>query len=263
MQKINSWFKKFRFILRPYLVRPSKRSLPDFIIIGAQKSGTSSLSYNLGNHPDIYIANANGYGNGELHFFDREKYWNRGSDWYKGHFPNSTMVQGEKTPRYLFADKCHQRMYRLVPNAQLIILLRNPVNRAYSQWNHYNQSIEQGINIWHWQHCSFEECIRTKTEVLNRGKYINQIMNILMFYPKKQIYIGIAEKFQSDPQREFNNILSFLGVTEKPIHLRNRHVRSYPEPMQEETRAFLQKIYRPLNEELFDFLGYEVEEWNT
>lgn len=247
--------------MRPYLVRPSKRNYPDFIIIGAQKSGTTTLSYNLNYHPGIYVARTEK--RPELHFFNHEKYWELGPEWYKGHFPKGSLIQGEKTPEYLFSDKCHKRMHQLVPNAKLIILLRNPVDRAYSQWNHYNQVSKQKKIDFNWQQCSFKEGIRSRVDLIDRGKYMNQIKKLLMFYPRDQVHIGIAEKLKNDPHSEFNNILSFLDVAVRPIYFHNCHVRTYPAPMQEETRALLQDLYRPFNQQLFDFLGYEVEEWSA
>ncbi len=115
------------------------RVLPDFVVIGAQRSGTTSLYNNLVEHPQIASCIRK-----EVHYFDA--YFERGSYWYRGHFPRAAelrrlarrhgapVLTGEATPMYLFDPPCRRRLAELVPDAKLLVLLRDPVAREYSQY---------------------------------------------------------------------------------------------------------------------------------
>ncbi len=106
------------------------RRLPDFIILGAQRAGTSSLYYYLSQHPQILPAVRK-----ELHFFD--DHYRRGLGWYRSQFPTRGArgtITGEATPYYLSHPHAPARIQRLLPQARLIVLLRNPVERAISHY---------------------------------------------------------------------------------------------------------------------------------
>ena len=105
--------------------------LPNFVIIGAQKSGTTSLSYYLQEHPEIYVYPK------EIHFFDdRDGTYEHGLEFYSGFFAESQGAKaiGECTPCYIYAEQPPERMYEAIPNAKLILIARNPVDRAYSNY---------------------------------------------------------------------------------------------------------------------------------
>lgn len=260
-QQIIDWSKWLRFYFKPYLIPHSKKNLPGFLIIGAQKSGTSSLFYNMNMHPDVYMAAAPNFS--EVKFFSLEIRWQKGINWYMGHFTQSNCLQGEKDPECLFYKKCHSRMHQVIPHAKLIILLRNPVDRAYSQWNHYNQIYETYSRNWGWQYTDFETAITKSKEVIKRGEYIDQITSLLNFFPREQVYIGIAEKLRRHPHKELAKIFSFVEVSPSPCKFQNRLIGKYPCPMKEETRKLLQNHFKPINERLFNFLGYSVPEWES
>ena len=133
------------------------RMMPDFIIIGTQKGGTTSLYRYLIDHPNIapiYIK--------EPHYFDI--HFHKGIGWYRSHFPTAVekyyarhvekhdLITGEASPYYLFHPRAPQRVAKTLPKAKLIILLRNPVDRAYSQYQH--QLRQPGV-----EPLSFEEAI--------------------------------------------------------------------------------------------------------
>src|SRR5947208_4822180 len=117
------------------------RLLPDFLVIGAQRGGTTSLYHYLQAHPCIKLANTK-----DTHFFDKK--YNKGLTWYRGHFPiwlekayaqqvrRQTFVMGEASPSYLFHPHVPKRVKQALPHVKLIVLLRNPVDRAYSQYYH-------------------------------------------------------------------------------------------------------------------------------
>ena len=105
--------------------------LPGFLIVGGQKCGTTAARFNLGQHPHIAFTPSAPNQRHELHFFDNEQSWPCGVDWYATHFSQSAPLIGETAPNYL-SSTCAKRIYTTLPNARLIVLLRNPVDRAYS-----------------------------------------------------------------------------------------------------------------------------------
>jgi hypothetical protein len=117
------------------LNRISLRAKPAFLIIGAQKCGTSALHTHLAKHPQIVPGCQK-----EIHFFDQEAHYQKGAIWYHLHFPsleglNPGTIAFEATPHYLYAPGTAERIHRYDPHMQLIVLLRNPIERAYSAWN--------------------------------------------------------------------------------------------------------------------------------
>src|SRR5579863_2670833 len=139
----------------------SLRLLPDFLVIGTQRGGTTALYHSLQTHPYIKPATTT-----DTHFFDKK--FNKGLTWYRGHFPTSVeryyaqrlrrhaFLTGEASSSYLFYPHTPGRVARALPHVKLIVLLRNPVDRAYSQYFH---AIELGHET-----LSFEEAIQDEEE---------------------------------------------------------------------------------------------------
>jgi hypothetical protein len=242
------------------MVESSHRG-PDFIIVGAQKCGTSALKRNLEMHDAISMAE------GEIHFFNRPAKWSKGFDWYTGHFTRTDKVQGEKTPDYLDDPSAAQRIAGAFPEVKLIILLRDPVTRAYSHWNHMMQRIESTAKRG-WEDVSFEEGIARAsrgvtpfTRLLDKGHYVEQVRRYADNFPREQIFIGIQERFLSNGAEELARVFRFLGVEELPVKPEKRHVRTYDAPINPATRQQLLQYFAPFNARLFEFLGEDVPEW--
>lgn len=202
------------------------RSLPDFLIIGTQKAGTSSLAFYLSQYPNIKFSYYK-----EVHFFDKN--YSLGLDWYKSFFPfkltNRNNVIGEATPFYLFHPHCPLRIKESLPDVKLIVLLRNPIDRAIS---HFNMQVRYGNEI----NTNFEEAImfgdaRTEKEMkktiedetynnralqrfsyLERGKYYKQIENWFNYFNQDQFLILNSEDFFSNPVNTLNEVSVFLGI---------------------------------------------------
>ena len=246
-------------------------TLPDFLIIGAQKSGTTTLWYLMDQHPRVYMAKSDKRPVEELHFFDHDANWSQGIDWYRSHFFYPEQRQGEKTPNYLSNLTAHERMYAAVPEAQLIVMLRNPVARAYSAWNQFNQQAEISSR-WGWEVVTFEQAMARGVreqrdwafvDLVKSGMYIVQIKHLLQFYSREQIHIVISERFRQTPEDEYRKVLTFLGLTPAgTIRFEDRNVRRYSQPMMQLTRERLGQFYQPYNELLFEFLGERVSEWD-
>lgn len=237
------------------LFTPKKGKLPDFLIIGSMKCGTTSLVKYLSAHPKVFIAKIV-FGS-EFHFFDSYKYY-FGTNFYKSFFTQTDKVQGEKTPKYIFKLACHAKMFKTLPKAKLILILRNPIDRAYSQWNHHNYF----KNRRDWTITSFEEALSFEPELIERGKYIDQIEHLLRYYPREQLHIIILERFKKNIQRGCDELFTFLDLPAyKILDESPDNVIPYTKPMQAITREKLKASFAPFNERLFTLLGFRISEW--
>jgi hypothetical protein len=255
--------------------------LPNFIIIGGQRCGTTTLYNYLARHP--HIAPASGK---ELHFFDLS--YERGQTWYQTHFPTKLyqqfrqikgtrpLITGESSPYYLFHPHVPQRVAAMCPSAKLIVLLRNPVDRAYS---HYYHEIRWGFEVA----SSFEEAINMETDrmdgeldklladenyysfshhhhtYLTRGIYIDQLQNWLNYFPREQIFILSSEQFYEQTPAMFRNIVQFLDLPAwKPAKYKNYNQANNPD-IPPATRERLTEYFKPHNARLYEFLGERFE----
>ncbi len=258
------------------------RGLPDFVIIGAMKSGTTSLYDFVVRHPAIEPALRK-----ELHYFSL--FHHRGELWYRSNFPTNRtknsftkktgqrLLSGEATVDYLFYPEVPARMRKILPDVKLIVILRNPIDRAYSHYHHnisrknnellsFEKAIEleekrwlkermanQGLEVFtqHYHHNSY----------LARGIYADQLENWFNHYPREQFLILTTQDFRKNPHRTLNQIFEFLEVS--PFHvdnLKDLNVKDYEE-MNTDTRYHLIEYFRPHNERLFKLLQRDFD-WN-
>lgn len=256
------------------------RLLPDFLIIGTQRGGTTSLYHYLQAHPCIGPASTK-----EVHFFDMR--FHKGLAWYRGHFPSRieqyaveqahghSLVTGEATALYLFHPHAPKRVAEALPFVKLIVLLRNPVNRALS---HYYHAIKHGQET-----LSFEEAIqgeeqRTAQEreklladeryeslayrhrsYLTRGIYVDQLQVWMNLFAREQFLILKSEDFYADPDATLKLVLAFLNVPETKLQLSKQayqahNANTYPE-MEPALRKRLIAYFEPHNARLYDYLG--------
>ena len=253
------------------------RLLPDFLIIGGKKCGTSSLYNYLAEHPRVAPAFRK-----EVHFFDNAA--NPGALRYRAYFPTSAyksyvrrrrgsgFLTGEATPYYLFYPLAPKRVRRIVPGAKLVALLRNPVDRAYS---HYYHEVRRGT-----EDASFEEAIEHETQrlsgeregilradgydslnhrrysYLSRGMYVDQIRNWREHFPEEQLLILRSEDLYSDTASVVGRTLEFLGLPAADLGEYGAVNRGgYRDRMDAATREYLIDYFRPHNERLYDYLG--------
>lgn len=197
--------------------------LPNFIICGAQKSGTTSLFHYLSKHPKVFLPQIK-----ELKYFS--DFYDKGTPWYAEFFAGAQADQliGEVSPQYmLHADVVAKRMYELIPAAKLVFVLRNPVERAYSM---YNFDIQRGKynDIWN---KSFEQILAETRghEYLKNGEYSRQIAHFLQYYSKESIQLLIFEDLIEDPARELQKLYRFLqvpsNVADLPVENKTRVLR--------------------------------------
>ena len=231
------------------------RQLPAFIIPGAQKSGTNAIRFNLKKHPQISMPDR------EIHFFSREENWNLGLKWYREHFQDHHLLLGEKTPNYLPSTAAATRLNWLMPDVKFVVVLRNPIDRAYSHWNHYNLISEKSAN-WGWEVVEFEDCLKQKDFVRKNGHYANHLERFFEHFPREQFLILVSERLRSQPEQEFQRICEFLNVEPPAYMFESRHERSYETSMRPTTRRMLAEYYRPEDEKLFQLLGESFPEWS-
>ena len=251
-------------------------ALPNFIIIGGQKCGTTSLYRLLVQHPQV-----EGGALKEIHYFDNR--FDKGIDWYRRQFPEPRWMNGHKTitgeatPAYLFLPYIPERVKEAAPEVRLIAILRNPVNRAYS---HYHQKLRLGVETR-----SFEEAVgaeearlrdrhdimpgfeyaadsgRRLSSYLARGIYVDQLVRWSKLFDDEQLLVLKSEDFFGRREETVRRILGFLGLpewTEPSGEVRNRgRSKSGYAPMEPTTRRRLEEFFEPHNQRLYEYLGVD------
>jgi hypothetical protein len=238
-------------------VTSTLRLLPHFLIIGAQRSGTSFLFHYLCRHPNVRKPLMK-----EIHFFDLN--FAKGMRWYQAHFPfkGKEIITGEASPYYLFYPDTPKRVAAFLPGVKIIILLRNPVDRAYS---HYRHGLKEG-----WETLSFEEALdQEDTRIKNkpghqrfsytsRGIYADQLIKWSEYVPLSEMLILKSEQLFSNPGDTLRKTQNFLELPEwHPRKYRPPARTPYP-PMSSSTRRRLCEFFKPHNERLYRLLGTDL-----
>jgi hypothetical protein len=234
---------------------PDVGALPDFVIIGAQKGGTSFLYHLLTLHPLVEPAARK-----ELHFFDNPELFDHGAEWYQRCFPRlgskdgQRSITGEATPYYLFDPPVAKRMAQMVPKARLIALLRNPIDRAYS---HYQMQVKRGT-----EPRTFEEAIEQQhSSYMSRGIYVDQLLRWFEFFGKEQMLILKSEDFFERPIETLKVVLAFLDLPEWQPEAselqQRRHSGTYKQKMDPSTRQRLEAYFEPHNQRLYECLDVD------
>ncbi len=179
-------------------------SLPNFLIIGAAKCGTTSLHFYLSQHPKIWMSREK-----ELRFFIEEMNWNRGLEWYKAQFDGRFPLRGEATPYYTNEPKFRgvaRRIQSIMPDAKLIYLVRDPIQRILSAFVH--------AVVWDNEKRPFEEAVLASTEnpYIDRSRYFFQLSHYLEFFPSCQIFIQSTEELHASRRMVLRKIFKFLEV---------------------------------------------------
>jgi hypothetical protein len=248
---------------------------PDFLIIGAQKGGTTSLYRYLIKHPRIKWASRK-----EVHFFDR--HYTKGMDWYRAQFPvkdnRSNFITGEATPAYIFHPLAAERISAEFPAVKLILVVRNPVDRAFSQYKMYvrkgleTRSFEQALaqerkmverekakivasgnkGYWSREHAYFSYA--------SRGIYLDQIKHFMNYFDKKQLLVISSEDLMFKTEETVNVVLRFLELEEIALpQYSYYHVAHNNEVvLNPETRNKLAAFFEEKNKELQTYIAHEL-----
>lgn len=191
---------------------------PDFIVAGAPKAGTTALINLLNESPDVdcitHLPNGQ-----EPHFFSKD--YHLGNDYYLNLFNNldRNKIIGEKSVSYMTDKQVASRIHDHFPDVKLLFVLRNPIDRAYSQ---YKANIQRGTEYLTFKNAIKHEKLRklifkNNYAYLERGYYYKMLKNYYDIFPKKQIHIIIYEKFLTHPDECMQKICSFLGVDDSFI----------------------------------------------
>jgi hypothetical protein len=285
----------FRARIKPALVRAGYFSRPSFLILGGVKCGSTALHHYLCDHPQIIPA-----WDKEVHFFDRDvSYLDRGTDWYHSKFPPPYKLRGDRitfeaTPNYLYHyRKCAERIHLYDSGLKLIVLLREPVERAYSFWNMlrifaqeggksvFNQSelldpsVEEECRyvLAAGKMAPFGELVRRELETIHDpelrpelsfvrpGLYAEQIEHYLEYFPREQLLILESRSLLHAPRRTLNRVTEFLGLRrhEWSAYLLQK-VNSYPyrDAVPPAIAQELKDFFRPHNERLYNLLGSDL-----
>lgn len=240
---------------------------PTFLCIGVQKAGTTSLINYLSQHPDIFMLE------NETHFFDTEYFNESDIVKYEKNFDTQKKIIGEKTPSYNYLQFAMNRIYKYNPNIKLILLLREPISRAFSQYNMQINKMNKNLDDVSEQQIldDFKKEENMKLSELKsngnyyilRGKYYEIIEYILTLFPRKNLYIGIAEEIKTNKKKYYNEIIRFLGGNELEEINENldTHIMEYKKPIPKVLEKKLYQIYKPHNKRLYKILGRKIDVW--
>ena len=240
---------------------------PNYLCIGVQKSGTTSLINYLNYNPEIFMKNR------ELHFFDKPISKERMKR-YKKSFNTKKPIVGEKTPSYCFLRYAINEIYKYNKNMKLIIILREPISRAYSEFNMGKQkgeiskkikSDDDIVKFFMKQENDTlnRRAINKKKSHLIRGYYDEILKYIFSKFPRKNVYVGISEEINKDKLKYYNQIYTFLGASKlkKVDESLNSHIRRYNKKIPSGLERYLYNIYKSHNEELYKILGKKINIW--
>jgi hypothetical protein len=256
------------------------RMLPGFLIVGAERCGTSSMFEELRRHPAVFSAILP---RKEVHYFDYK--YQHGLSWYQCHFPlkaraklaargsGADPVAFEASPYYMFHPLAPERIHRDLPGVKLIVMLRDPVARAYSAHvmrigrGYETEPFERALELEDSRLAGEAERLAADPSYVSynhrhyayraRGQYAEQLEHLERVFGRDRIHVVDSGDFFADPVPVYNRALDFLGLPHigRPVFERPS-TRSRP-PMSDSVRAALEEHYRPHDDRLAAWLGYE------
>lgn len=253
------------------------RMLPSFLIVGAQRCGTTSLYRALTQHPDVIPA----VRRKGVHYFDMD--YTRPMAWYRGHFPtritaaraslrrDGTVITGESSPYYMFHPLAGERIARDLPGVKLIVLLRDPVERAYSAHAHEfargyeTEPFVKALELEPWRlDGEVEKIVADLSYVshhhqhhayLTRGHYVDQLEALAGRFGRHALHVVDSHELFDDPAPVYDGVTDFLGIPRWPgVDFGRRNARPRA-PMPRSVRARLEEHFQPYDERLAAWLG--------
>lgn len=240
----------------------------DFVIAGTQKGGTTALRAYLLNHPEICMARRM-----EVHFFDfAEHFQSEPMDysvyhqWFRP--TGRQRVFGEKTPIYMYWYDAPRRIWEYNPGMKWILLLRNPIERAYAHWNMECIRNRDHVDFWSAiqnEHIRCREALPLQHRdysYQDRGFYTEQLRRIWHFFPRQQTLIVKSEELRATPLETLNKVCHFLGV-EPFSHVDPLNVRAqeYLAPLETRARQYLERVFEYEIKELEQLLEWDCSDW--
>ena len=215
---------------------------PNFLVLGAAKAGTTWLYYCLKEHPEIFVPSKK-----ELNFFcppsNYESNYEKGIEWYKAFFSNYSgeKAVGEVSPSYMFPLEVPERIYAWNPNVRLLFILRNPIERAYSD---YCMNLDHGIFSK-----DVDREMSLDSRIVIQGLYYDQITRFTNFFSKEQIKILIYDDLKTNPKLFLEDVYSFLEVNclFNPNALNRYENPKKPLPKFESLYKFIRLVYQEIS----------------
>jgi hypothetical protein len=267
--------------------------LPDFVVIGAQKAGTTSLYRMLRKHPQVHMPKTK-----ELHYFDF--HYDQGPQWYAAQFRPGRWERrrGEATPNYMWGPLARQRLIADLPDARIVAILRNPVDRAYSHYWHDRRRREMDRHDRTVQP-TFEQALAqerpatfghlveavggeapdpdrpTRGNFVLRGEYADQLEPYLAAYDRNRVHLMLLDDLVADREGTLRDLFGFLRVLKRPARtIEDAHANRFRrqdesgrvetsayQPIDPATRELLAEHYRSHNERLGRILGRDLAHW--
>ncbi len=253
---------------------PAIRMKPSFVMVGASRSGTTSLFRTLSTHPQV-LRPAVSKG---VRYFDLN--FAQPRSWYYGHFPvsrpsrRSGCVTFEASGYYLFHPFAIERLAQELPDVRIVVMLRNPVNRAFSSWKH------ESSRGYEWE--TFERALELEDDRLagevarmasdvtyesfchrhqahrSRGQYAEQLERVFAHFGREQVHVVMSERFFRCPAKEYARLLEFLELDMCVPKDFRQHNAEPSSPMSKDVQHALEVHYRPYNLDLEDVLHDRV-----
>ena len=251
------------------MIKQGKVEQLDFIVVGAQKCGTTALHYQLEKHPQIALPDKE-----ELHFFDDEEIFAGAVNYDQLHdrfHPTSrARVAGESTPIYLYWRPAMERIWNYRKGIKLVIVLRNPIERAFSHWN---MQRERGF-----EPLDFFDAVKAETKrqqeaaplqsrrfsYIGRGLYAEQLERVFKFFPRYLVKVVRFDELRRDFAKEINSIFTFIGAEPlRNIRNKERNPIPYEREMTAAERAEVYPFFKDDIAKLEKLLGWDCSDWKV
>ena len=239
-----------------------------FLICGTQKGGTTALDAYLRRHHQIQLAVKK-----EVHFFDKDEFFSGPQldyGWYHSHFHDAAgkVLRGESTPIYMYWKAAAERIYHYNPLIKIIILLRNPIERAYSHWNMEFRRGNEDLSFYDALISEADRCVSPEGKqhriysYVDRGFYTKQITRLRAYFPDSNILILKSDFLLHQPSECLHSICAFLKVS--PLEDTSEvcaHSLPYSQQMEARERLYLSSVFTKEIHLLEQMLNWDCNSW--
>lgn len=240
----------------------------DFVISGTQKGGTTALHTMLASHPDVGTGSTK-----EIHFFDDDGRFTGGDltyDHYHSFFSwnGVALLRGETTPIYMYWEPAPRRMMEYNPGLRLIVMLRNPIDRAFSHWNMERNRDAEPLEFADALRAEPERLMREQSgqhrvfSYVDRGRYARQLQRLWACFPREQVLALKSESFRDNPGSVFDQVCRFLGL--RQIQARppaNPNAGIYASRIGQREDRMLGDMFADEVRQVEDLLGWDCRDW--